>query len=60
VGLASSLELATPDILRSADAAWLVSSVRLAAPIRSLDGVPFPVDTALSAEFNRYLLELRD
>jgi 4-amino-4-deoxychorismate lyase len=60
VGLASSLELATPDILRSADAAWLVSSVRLAAPIRSLDGVPFPVDAGLSAEFNRYLLELRD
>ncbi|MCS3443799.1 aminotransferase class IV [Microbacterium phyllosphaerae] len=47
------------DLLR-ADAAWLVSSVRLAAPITAIDGVDLPVDHALTAELNRYLLSPRD
>lgn len=46
--------------LGEADAAWLVSSVRLAAPIRAIDGVEVPVDAELTASFNRYLLSPRD
>ena len=47
------------DLLR-ADAAWLVSSVRLAAAITAIDGAPLPVDRALTAELNAYLLSPRD
>ena len=46
--------------LGSADAAWLVSSVRLAAPITAVDGAPLPVDAALTADLNAYLLSPRD
>lgn len=46
--------------LRTADAAWLLSSVRLAAPVTAVDGVEIPTDAALSASFNRYLLSPRD
>ncbi|WP_350349278.1 aminodeoxychorismate lyase [Agromyces sp. G08B096] len=48
------------DELRTADAAWLVSSVRLAAGITELDGEPMPYDAATTAEFNAYLLTPRD
>jgi 4-amino-4-deoxychorismate lyase len=60
LGLRTGYELATPDALRTADAAWLVSSVRLAAPIRALDGQPFPVDSDLTAAINDYLRALTD
>jgi 4-amino-4-deoxychorismate lyase len=60
LGLATAFELTTPDILRGADAAWLVSSVRLAAPVRELDGEPFPVDADLTAAINTYLLGLTE
>jgi 4-amino-4-deoxychorismate lyase len=60
LGLSSEYSLATPDALREADAAWLVSSVRLAAPIRMLDGTPMAVDTELTAGINGYLRALRD
>ncbi|ALX67440.1 hypothetical protein AB663_003392 [Microbacterium sp. XT11] len=46
--------------LARADAAWLVSSVRLAAPITAIDGTPLPVDAELTADLNRYLLSPRD
>ena len=46
--------------LREADAAWLVSSVRLAAPVAAIDGVEVPVDRELTASFTRYLLSPRD
>lgn len=46
--------------LAEADAAWLLSSVRLAAPISAVDGRPIPVDRALSDELNAYLLTPRD
>lgn len=46
--------------LTEADAAWLVSSVRLAAPITAVDGVGIPVDAELTASFNQYLLSPRD
>ncbi|MBV0895489.1 aminotransferase class IV [Microbacterium sp. NC79] len=42
------------------NAAWLVSSVRLAAPIRSVDGTTLDVDAALTAQLNAYLLSPRD
>lgn len=46
--------------LAGADAAWLVSSVRLAAPIAAVDGAELPVDSALTASVNAYLLSPRD
>ncbi|MEV4775581.1 aminodeoxychorismate lyase [Microbacterium sp. LWH12-1.2] len=46
--------------LSRADAAWLVSSVRLAAPITAVDEMALPVDHALTAGLNRYLLSPRD
>jgi len=44
------------DELRRADAAWLVSSVRLAVAITALDGHAFPVDQPLTDEVNAHLL----
>ncbi|WP_334150008.1 aminodeoxychorismate lyase [Microbacterium sp.] len=46
--------------LPRADAAWLVSSVRLAAAITAIDGHELPVDQALTDELNQYLLSPRD
>ena len=46
--------------LHTADAAWLVSSVRLAAPITAIDDVDVPVDAELTAAVNAYLLSPRD
>jgi len=46
----------TLDEVREADAIWLVSSVRQAAPVTELDGRAYPVDAALTAELNAYLL----
>ena len=43
-----------------ADAAWLVSSGRLAAPITAVDDVALPVDAALTADLHAYLLSPRD
>jgi 4-amino-4-deoxychorismate lyase len=58
-GMSTAFELTTPEILRQADAAWLVSSVRLVAPIRAIDGVDFPVDVDFSADVNEWLRALR-
>ncbi|MEV7800502.1 aminodeoxychorismate lyase [Microbacterium foliorum] len=57
--LAEYAQVPASDLPR-ADAAWLVSSVRLAAPITAIDGVELPVDHALTAELNEYLLSPRD
>ncbi|MFM6974306.1 MAG: aminotransferase class IV [Agromyces sp.] len=46
--------------LAQVDAAWLVSSVRLAVGITAIDGVPIPFDAAATARFNDYLLSPRD
>ena len=46
--------------LRRADAAWLVSSVRLAVAITELDGAQLPVDAPLTQLFTEYLLSPRD
>ncbi|KIC60030.1 aminodeoxychorismate lyase [Microbacterium hominis] len=46
--------------LHTADAAWLVSSVRLAAPITAIDARELERDAALTASMNDYLLSPRD
>jgi 4-amino-4-deoxychorismate lyase len=57
-GLDTGFELAAPSALFEADAAWLVSSVRLAAPIRAVDGAPLAVDREFTAALNAYLKSL--
>jgi len=59
-GLSTGFELGTPDSLRGADAAWLVSSVRLAAPIRSVDGIPLGADPEFTAALNAWLRVLAE
>jgi 4-amino-4-deoxychorismate lyase len=54
-GFATEYALLTVDDLNSADATWLVSSGRHAAPIRTLDGVERAIDAPLTAEINAYL-----
>lgn len=46
--------------LPTADAAWLVSSVRLAVAITAIDAHPLPVDQPLTDALNQYLLSPRD
>ncbi|MGI9822516.1 aminodeoxychorismate lyase [Agromyces sp. Marseille-Q5079] len=46
--------------LSTADAIWLVSSVRLAAGVTELDGAIFPYDAEETRAFNEYLLTPRD
>lgn len=58
-GLQGRVEVLRPSDLRDADAAWLVSSVRHAAPLRSVDGVELPVDADLSAAMNGFLRQRR-
>lgn len=59
-GMRTGFELAGPEALRAADAAWLVSSVRLAAPIRAIDGVDLGVDREFTAALNEYLRQVED
>lgn len=54
-GYTTSYDLLTRDDLTAADAVWLVSSVRLAAPIRSIDGTEKAVDAELTAAANDHL-----
>jgi len=54
-GFSTSYDILTPADLAAADAAWLVSSVRLTAPIRSVDGIPKAVDAELTAAFTAHL-----
>jgi 4-amino-4-deoxychorismate lyase len=54
-GLRTGYELLTPAELATADALWLVSSVRHAAPIRELDGVARSIDRELTTAMNDHL-----
>lgn len=54
-GLRSTVTALTVDDLLAADAAWLVSSVRHAAPVRSVDTRPLAVDAPLTAAMNGFL-----
>ncbi|PKI89997.1 4-amino-4-deoxychorismate lyase [Actinomycetales bacterium SN12] len=58
-GLTTRYETLSASDLTKADAAWLVSSIRLAAPITAVDGAPLASDPDLTAEFNAYLLSPR-
>jgi len=60
LGYATEYERAIPETLRAADGVWLVSSVRLAAPVREIDGRPIAVDSTLSARFTEFLHSVRD
>lgn len=46
--------------LANVDAAWLVSSVRLAVAITAIDGMSLDRDEAFDADLNAYLLSPRD
>jgi 4-amino-4-deoxychorismate lyase len=58
-GLRTGLTRPTPAELFEADAVWLVSSVRLAAPVHRLDDVPLAVDRELTSALNAFLLAVR-
>lgn len=58
-GWTTSYEVLRREALDSADALWLLSSVRNAAPIRAVDGVARRVDSAFSADLNAHLLARR-
>ena len=55
-GFVTGYELLTPADLESADAAWLVSSVRHVAPVRAVDGVERAIDAELTDQLNAALL----
>lgn len=59
-GLATEYREVPASDLLLADAAWLLSSVRLAAPITAIDGTALPVDPDFTARLNAYLLSPRD
>ncbi|MCY7412232.1 MAG: aminotransferase class IV [Salinibacterium sp.] len=58
-GFETQYELPTPEMLKRADAAWLVSSVRLVAPIRALEESALPLDRELTERLNAHLLAQR-
>ena len=55
-GLRTEERLLQASELTKADAAWLVSSVRLASPITHVDGTPIAVDLELTRAMNAALL----
>ncbi|WFR68556.1 aminotransferase class IV [Curtobacterium flaccumfaciens] len=55
-GIETAYELVTLDDFHAADAAWLVSSVRQAAPIRAVNGNARQIDADLTARINEFLL----
>ncbi|BCW42655.1 hypothetical protein StoSoilB3_41900 (plasmid) [Arthrobacter sp. StoSoilB3] len=58
-GLKCSYETLGPEALMDADAAWLVSSVRMSVPITHADGWELKQDERLTSQFNSYLLNRR-
>jgi 4-amino-4-deoxychorismate lyase len=58
-GLRTGYATLTASDLATADAAWLVSSVRLAVAITAVDGAPLASDPALTDELNAFLLSPR-
>ena len=55
LGLSTGFELLTPQQLAASDAIWLVSSVRLAVPVRAVDGVDRRIDTEFTTSLNDWL-----
>lgn len=60
LGLRTGFELITVDELVAAEDIWLVSSVRLAAPVRSLDGTARVIDAPFTASLNAWLKTLEE
>jgi len=58
-GFETAEEILPVAALADAEAAWLLSSVRLAVPVRAVDGVPHAVDAPLTAALNAHLLARR-
>lgn len=58
-GFQTAYEAVPTSALADADAAWLVSSVRLAAPVSRIDDRDLPLDRAFTASLNAYLLSPR-
>ncbi|MEJ1088975.1 aminotransferase class IV [Microbacterium sp. Mu-80] len=58
-GLATRYAKLSATDLATADAAWLVSSIRQAVAITAVDGAPLASDPALTAELNAFLLSPR-
>lgn len=59
-GIETAYELVTLDDLRAADALWLVSSIRQAAPIHTVNGVPQEMDLGMTERINDFLLSRQD
>jgi 4-amino-4-deoxychorismate lyase len=60
VGLKTSFSLPRVAELENADGVWLLSSVRLAAPVRSVDGRPIRVDEQFTGALVQHLWDRRD
>ncbi|GAA3941660.1 aminodeoxychorismate lyase [Microbacterium soli] len=58
-GFRTGYATVTASDLANADAAWLVSSIRLAVAVTAVDGEPLPSDPAFTADLNAYLLSPR-
>ena len=59
-GFTTAYETVPVTDLGRADAAWLLSSVRLAAPVSAVDGESKTIDRAFTDDLNAYLLSPRD
>jgi 4-amino-4-deoxychorismate lyase len=59
-GIETAYELVTLDDLRAADALWLVSSIRQAAPIHTVNGVRIEMDLGMTERINDFLLSRQD
>ncbi|WP_420364098.1 aminodeoxychorismate lyase [Curtobacterium aetherium] len=59
-GIETAYELVTLDDLRAADAMWLVSSIRQAAPIHTVNGVRQEMDLGMTERINDFLLARQD
>jgi 4-amino-4-deoxychorismate lyase len=56
LGLSTAVRDIRVGELAAADAAWLMSSVRLAVPINAIDAAPRPIDAALTKQINARLI----
>ena len=59
-GLTTTYGMLTRDALEQADAVWLVSSVRHAAPVRAVDGVERAIDREFTGALNEFLVHRTD
>ena len=60
LGMTTGFALVTPADLNAADAVWLVSSVRLLAPVHSIDGLALDIDVTFTADANAWLKQLEE